>query len=85
MPLRRPAPLPPQRQPTDADIDRVINAGSPPPAKDETSDVKFQMVIPSALCAVIDKLRRPTRTSRRAWILQAVYEKLEREDRLPRL
>jgi hypothetical protein len=43
------------------------------------------MVIPSALCAVIDKLRRPTRTSRRAWILQAVYEKLEREDRLPRL
>jgi hypothetical protein len=87
MTLRRPRPLAHASRPTEADVERVINGGSPSAVVDPHNepDIKFQMVIPAQLCSVIDELRRPTRTSRRAWILQAVYEKLEREGRLTRL
>lgn len=69
-----------------SDIDRVINAGSPPPASMETlaveKDIKFQMVISPELCQSIDDARKPTKTSRRSWLLQAAQEKLEREGKL---
>jgi hypothetical protein len=69
-----------------SDIDRVINAGSPPPASTETlaveKDIKFQMVISPELCQSIDDARKPTKTSRRSWLLQAAQEKLEREGKL---
>jgi hypothetical protein len=72
--------------PSKVDIERVINAGSPPPQTDEqddsTKEVRFQMVIPNEMCNLIDDARRLTKTSRRAWLLQAAQEKLEREGKL---
>jgi hypothetical protein len=71
---------------TEAAIERVINGGSPPPAAEaqpvEAEEVRFQMVVPAALCRAIDQARGLTRTSRRAWLLQAAQEKLEREGKL---
>ncbi len=73
-------------EPSQADIERVINAGSPPPGIGEDvptqKEVKFQMVIPADLCQLIDDARRLTKTSRRTWLLQAAQEKLAREGRL---
>lgn len=72
--------------PSKVNIERVINAGSPPPQTDEqddsTKEVRFQMVIPNEICNLIDNARRLTKTSRRAWLLQAAQEKLEREGKL---
>ncbi len=68
------------------DIDRVINAGSPPaPLVNEEAvqkEVKFQMVISAELCRLIDVERNLSKTSRRAWLLQAAQEKLERGGKL---
>jgi len=66
-------------------IERVINAGSPPAFAAEmpsSKEIKFQMVIPPELCQAIDDARKLTKTSRRAWLLQAAQEKLEREGKL---
>jgi hypothetical protein len=68
-------------------VDRVINAGSPPPPSEvapivEEKEIKFQMVISPELCRSIDEARKLTKTSRRAWLLQAAQEKLEREGKL---
>jgi hypothetical protein len=68
-------------------VDRVINAGSPPPLTEATpvveeKDIKFQMVISPELCRSIDEARKLSKTSRRAWLLQAAQEKLEREGKL---
>jgi len=66
-------------------IERVINAGSPPAPTAEmplSKEIKFQMVIPPELCQAIDEARKLTKTSRRAWLLQAAQEKLEREGKL---
>lgn len=72
--------------PSKVDIERVINAGSPPAQTDKqgdgTKEVRFQMVIPNEMCKLIDDARRLTKTSRRAWLLQAAQEKLEREGKL---
>jgi hypothetical protein len=86
MAIRKPT-RPQTNEPTPAEIERVINAGSPPPAPKiqevtPSNEIKFQMVIPADLCEVIDKARSLTRTSRRTWLLQAAQEKLEREGRL---
>jgi hypothetical protein len=70
------------KKPESGIIDRVINAGSPPAQDSENStekDIKFQMVIPPELGRAIDDARKPTKTSRRAWLLQAAQEKLEKE------
>jgi hypothetical protein len=66
---------------------RVINAGSPPPPTEvapivEEKEIKFQMVISPELCRSIDSARKLSKTSRRAWLLQAAQEKLEREGKL---
>lgn len=42
-------------------------------------DVSFTMTVPAELAALIDRHRAPSRTSRRAWLLQAAEEKLKRE------
>jgi hypothetical protein len=64
----------------------IADVGSPPPALMETlaaeKDIKFQMVISPELCQLIDDARKPTKTSRRSWLLQAAQEKLEREGKL---
>ena len=67
-------------------VARVINAGSPPlteaaPIVAE-KDIKFQMVISPELCRSIDGARKLSKTSRRAWLLQAAQEKLEREGKM---
>ena len=73
-------------EPKQIDIERVINAGSPPPKADKQEDsdkeVRFQMAIPPELCKLIDDARKLTKTSRRAWLLNAAQEKLEREGKL---
>ena len=42
-------------------------------------DVRITMAIPGELTEIIDRLRKPTKTSRRTWLLQAAYEKLKRD------
>ncbi|MBC7906093.1 MAG: hypothetical protein H7Y60_05015 [Rhodospirillaceae bacterium] len=88
MALRPPAkPLNPADE---AAIQQVISGGSdtladrqgregkkPPPA--ESRDIAFTMTIPPGLAVLIDRHRAPTKTSRRAWLLQAAEEKLKRE------
>ncbi|MBD1219454.1 MAG: hypothetical protein HEQ13_04860 [Dolichospermum sp. DEX189] len=68
------------------DIEGIINAGSPPAKQDEQDrsarEVRFQMVIPPEMCKLIDNARKLTKTSRRAWLLQAAQEKLERQGKL---
>jgi hypothetical protein len=85
MAIRKPTPIH-KTEPSASDIERIINAGSPPPASEPSipvaTEVKFQMVVPTQLCAVIDEARKLTRTSRRTWLLQAAQEKLEREGKL---
>ncbi|MEA5571254.1 hypothetical protein [Calothrix sp. UHCC 0171] len=75
-----------EKQPKQLDIERVIHSGSSPPITEEVDDtskeVRFQMVIPEQLCNLIDDARKLTKTSRRAWLLTAAQEKLEREGRL---
>ncbi|AUB43017.1 hypothetical protein FD724_34270 (plasmid) [Nostoc sp. C057] len=85
MTIKKPS-QPNGQQPNQVDIERVINAGSPPTQADEKDDtskeVRFQMAIPDQLCKLIDNARSLTKTSRRAWLLTAAIEKLEREGRL---
>lgn len=75
-----------------ADIDRVIQGGSPPrnettlaPEATQTEapkDVSFTLTLPAELAKKLDKARALTRTSRRAWLVMALQEKLEREGRM---
>ena len=62
----------------DLAIDRVIDGGEGLASKskevDSRPDVKFQMVIPAELCDRIDADRAPSKTSRRAWLLQRTVE-----------
>jgi hypothetical protein len=87
MTIKKPASQKASANPDRADlIDRVINAGSPPPTEVapiiEEKEVKFQMVISPELCKSIDGARKLSKTSRRAWLLQAAQEKLEREGKM---
>jgi hypothetical protein len=84
MPIRKPSSQATPK-PSSSEIERVINAGSPPPKEDiavEEREIKFQMVIPGELCQLIDQARALTKTSRRTWLLQAAQEKLERQGKL---
>lgn len=88
MTIKKPANKKSDSEPSPPDlVDRVINAGSPPPLTEaapilEEKDIKFQMVISPELCRSIDAARKLTKTSRRAWLLQAAQEKLEREGKM---
>jgi hypothetical protein len=87
MTIKKPASHKSKIEPNQQDLlDRVINAGSPPPPPEVSplveKEVKFQMVISPQLCQVIDDARKLSKTSRRAWLLQAAQEKLEREGKL---
>jgi hypothetical protein len=44
-----------------------------------SAEVRITMAIPGELTEIIDRLRKPTKTSRRTWLLQAAYEKLKRD------
>jgi hypothetical protein len=87
MTIKKPASQKAPVKPDEGDlIDRVINAGSPPPTEVtpvvEEKEIKFQMVISPELCKSIDGARKLSKTSRRAWLLQAAQEKLEREGKM---
>jgi hypothetical protein len=88
MTIKKPANKKSVGEPSQPDlVDRVINAGSPPPPAEvapivEEKEIKFQMVISPELCRSIDNARKLSKTSRRAWLLQAAQEKLEREGKL---
>ena len=87
MTIKKPANKKSDSEPSPQDlVDRVINAGSPPPKEVapivEEKEIKFQMVISPELCRSIDSARKLSKTSRRAWLLQAAQEKLEREGKL---
>ena len=70
-------------KPRDIDIDKVIEGGGKPPesSSQPRKPIKFQMVIEADLCDRIDTARRESGTSRRAWLLQAALEKLDRMER----
>jgi hypothetical protein len=67
-----------------AEIINTLNHPSNVPAQNElqpqiAEDVRITIAIPGELTEIIDRLRKPTKTSRRTWLLQAAYEKLKRD------
>ena len=63
-------------------IDDVIAGGGSIPNEPQSkvsAEVRITITIPGELTEVIDRLRKPTKTSRRTWLLQAAYEKLKRD------
>ena len=71
------------------EIDTVINAGGSVPKteknvdtkdikKEEKPDVRFTVTMPNELASVIDRLRKPSKTSRQAWLMQAAIDKIEK-------
>ena len=67
---------------SETEVNNVIAGGgsipNEPPAK-LPEEVRITISIPGELTEVIDRLRKPTKTSRRTWLLQAAYEKLKRD------
>ena len=45
----------------------------------ENSDVRFTVTMPYQLASVIDKLRKPSKTSRQAWLMQAAIDKFKKD------
>ena len=88
MTIKKPARKAASALASEQDIERIIAGGSPPVldtaamAPEAPPEIKFQMVVPGELCRQIDDARRPTKTSRRVWLLQAAQEKLQREGKL---
>jgi hypothetical protein len=88
MTIKKPARKAASALASEQDIERIISGGSPPVSDTEAMapeappEIKFQMVVPGELCRQIDDARRPTKTSRRVWLLQAAQEKLQREGKL---
>ena len=75
---------------TPAEINQVIEAGGSVPAKEENvyikndssaenNDVRFTVTMPHELASVIDRLRKPSKTSRQAWLMQAAIDKLKKD------
>lgn len=69
------------------ELDRVINAGGSVSNRAEKvdikddnieSDVRFTVTMPYQLASVIDRLRKPSKTSRQAWLMQAAIEKIDK-------
>ncbi|WP_373545674.1 hypothetical protein [Chamaesiphon sp.] len=66
-------------------IDKVINAGSPPVAreqddnKEDKKEIKFVMTIPEEIADKIEEVRSRSRSSRRSWFLLAAIEKLKKD------
>lgn len=78
---------------TPAVINQVIEAGGSSPEKADIKDIKndniaanndvrFTVTMPHDLATTIDRLRKPSKTSRQAWLMQAAIEKLKRDGEL---
>ena len=81
---RKPQARPSDDQAREAAIEAVIKKGMVRPEDpSETADTLRQVVlfIPASLLADVDALVREVRprTSRRAWLMEAIREKVERE------
>jgi hypothetical protein len=52
------------------------------PQQETPKDVRFTLHIPGPLCQELDQLReaRPLKISRHQWVLQAILEKIQREN-----
>jgi len=70
------------------EIERVIDAGGSTPHREEKvdskdisivekSDVRFTVTMPYEMASEIDRLRKPTKTSRQAWLMQAAEKRLK--------
>jgi hypothetical protein len=80
----------PASMPTEREIEAVINKGgsiartTEPPDKGQGQLSSVLLRIPTDMLGRIDesvKRRRPVRISRVSWIIEALHERLEREDR----
>lgn len=85
MTIKRPKTKTSNKKPDLTEIEKVIQGGEILPTDkkavtEERPDVKFQMVLPAELCERIDADRKPSGTSRRAWLSQRAYEYLEAKD-----
>jgi hypothetical protein len=51
------------------------------PQQETPKDVRFTLHIPGSLCQELDQLRaaRPLKISRHQWVLEAILEKIQRE------
>jgi len=82
MPLT-PKPKAEHDQEREAAIEAVINKGLASPADQSAADQDRQVVLflPSWLLAEVDRLVKGVRpkTSRRAWLVEAIREKVEQE------
>ena len=74
---------------SELEIAKVIDAGGSQPNEVKIAatttideDVRITISVPGDLTKVIDRVRMPTKTSRRTWLLQAAYEKLKRDGEL---
>jgi hypothetical protein len=66
-------------------IKKVIDRGGSTPNSEEKvdknieeSDVRFTVTMPYQLASAIDRLRKPSKTSRQAWLMQAALDKIEK-------
>ena len=70
----------------------IINAGGSVPDRGEKAtnkednsteqnDVRFTVTMPYEMASIIDRLRKPTKTSRQAWLMQAALDKIEKMKR----
>jgi hypothetical protein len=78
---------------TQEKINSVIDAGGSVPGGEEkvdikddnfveNNDVRFTVTMPYELASVIDRLRKPSKTSRQAWLMQAAIDKLKKDGEL---
>ena len=70
------------RKPRDEDTNQLEKSDSTASARREPlKDVRFSLCIPGPMCQELDQLRatRPIKTSRHKWVLEAIYEKIQRE------
>jgi hypothetical protein len=80
---RKPAPA---RSAPPVDVEDLINRGGSAPARTEAADsdqvVPVILRLPASMLKSIDQLvkSRPVRIPRHTWLLEAVHEKLSREN-----
>lgn len=70
------------------DVEALINKGGSPPRQDEVKDGAVAVVLrlPAEILSRVDAAvkARPIRTPRHTWLLEAIHEKLQREEPEPR-
>jgi hypothetical protein len=78
--------IPPQPLPEDPEFQRYLHKGGSSGHSDpapEMKDVRFTLVVPGPLCHEVDQLLQqlPFKKARHQWVLEAMTEKLKREQK----